>query len=275
MSGTNSHTQAAKPTHHPTWMASVRGGQRMLWADALLDERSLRRIERSVGLGFRVRAVIDGPEQNLVERFLERQQFVLPPGRRLTVFSQPAVETGYPDLVAVVWRPSVTSSWNEERLNLRPQDVQLLHLLSSSGWTDRAFLKTLFPREFERTVGRLEAADLVICRTKKCRARSLSQIFAVEQIVAVEAKVGWWRRAVEQARNNLWFSSESHVLLPEKRSFEALVAEVDASGIGVIGQLADDTSQHKEPEIQRVPASYGSWLFNEWVWRIAVHQEQI
>jgi len=267
----------------PSWTSAGRGAKRSFWADAVLDERLAPHLKNAVGLGFRVRTRVVGPEQDLVDQFLSTQEFHLPPGRQLTVIPHPAVETGFPDLVAVVWRPSTTRNWKRERLALLPQDIQLLHLLSSAGWADRSFLSTLFPRGFRQSIDRLVAADLLIVGATKCRSRSLKHTFAVEQIIAVEAKVTWWRRAVEQARNNLWFSSESHVLLPEKRSIGALVAEIETLGIGVLGQLTADTNLHKEPEIhlhkepeiQRVPASYGSWLFNEWVWRIAVHQEQV
>jgi len=259
----------------PTWMAAARGSRRALWGDSLLDDVSGQELEKVVGLGFRLRTRVVGPEQELVDQFLSQQVFCLPPGRRLLVIPQPAVETGFPDLVAVVWRPSATKDWKRERLALVPQDIQLLHLLSSTGWTQLDFLGTLFHRGFHQSLDRLAAADLILVGSNKCRSRSLKQTFAVERIIAVEAKVAWWRRAVEQARNNLWFSSESHVLLPEKRSMRSLVAEIDTLGIGVLGQRAEDTSQHKEPEVQRVPASYGSWLFNEWAWRIAVHQERI
>jgi hypothetical protein len=259
----------------PIWMSGTRGSSRALWGDALLDEKLVQHLEEPVGLGFRLRAQAVGPEQQLVDQFLSQQEFRLPPGRRLTVIPQPAVETGFPDLVAVVWKPSATAYWKRDRLKLIPQDIQLLHLLSCIGWTDLMFLKTLFRRGLYQSLDRLGAADLILVGTHKCRSRTLKNIFAVERIIAVEAKISSWRRAVEQARNNLWFSSESHVLLPEKRSISSLIAEVDTFGIGVLGQFKDGTNQHRKPEVQQVPTSYGSWLFNEWVWRIAVHQEQI
>jgi len=37
----------------------------------------------------------------------------------------------------------------------------------------------------------------------------------------------------------------------------------------VIGFENDRVAQVYEPAIRAVPLSYGSWLFNEWTWRIA------
>jgi len=38
---------------------------------------------------------------------------------------------------------------------------------------------------------------------------------------------------------------------------------------GVLGFEHDRVAQVYEPAIRAVPLSYGSWLFNEWTWRIA------
>jgi hypothetical protein len=42
-----------------------------------------------------------------------------------------------------------------------------------------------------------------------------------------------------------------------------------ALGVGVIGFEYDRVAQVYEAAIRAVPLSYGSWLFNEWTWRIA------
>ncbi len=258
----------------PAWVTGVSGTHRLLWADALVGDREVHKIKHKVGLGFRNRASVDGPEQELVNAFLESEEFKLQRGRQLTVFSQPAVETGYPDLVAVVWRPKVARTWNQERLKLQRQDLKLLHLLTATGWVERSFLKGLYPKGLKQSLRRLELSDLVICRTHKCRARSLNKIFAVEQIVAVEAKVSSWRKATEQASNNLWFSSQSYILLPGDRLHHNLLNEVKPLKVGVLGQEVDGIMPKKEAATQPVPTSYCSWVFNEWVWRIGIYRGQ-
>lgn len=261
-------------SNSPAWVTGVSGTHRLLWADALVGDRAVHKIRHKVGLGFRNRASIDGPEQELVNAFLEREEFKLQRGRQLTVFSQPAVETGYPDLVAVVWRPKVARTWNQERLKLQRQDLKLLHFLTATGWVERSFLKDLYPKGLKQSLRRLELSDLVICRTHKCRARSLSKIFAVEQIVAVEAKISSWRKATKQASNNLWFSSQSYILLPSDRLHHNLLSELNPLKVGVLGQGEDGIMQKKEAATQPVPASYCSWVFNEWVWRIGIYSGQ-
>ena len=220
-------------------------------------------------LGVRFRGAVVGPEQVLVASFLAVVKTRLSPGRTLTVFAQPSIETGFPDLVAVVWRSEIAQSWSAERERLRATDLRLLHLLATNGALDLAFLGEVFQRGLHGMLTRLEEAGVVAVGRSKCRAQSPSRIFAVERIIAVEAKVSATQRALEQAGANTWYSSESHALLPRPRAGERMKDVASALGVGVLGFEHDRVAQVYEPAIRAVPLSYGSWLFNEWTWRIA------
>ena len=201
-------------------------------------------------------------------RFLETQVFQVPRGRTLSVFMQPALDTGFPDLVAVVWRVSGVPAWPAERAALRREDVCLLHLLGAHGWFDLATLKRIFPRRLTGSLCRLEAAGLLLRGRCKVRARAMRDIFVVEQIVSIEAKVATTRRLMVQARNNVWFSSESYALLPVRRAASSTLDRAAEYGIGILGHVDEQTRMFSRPAAQSVPSSYGSWLFNEWVWRL-------
>ena len=86
------------------------GGRRLstsvAWSDFLVDPANGHSSSEG-GLGLRFRGPVAGPEQMLVETFLNTATIRLPPGRSLTVFAEPAIDTGFPDLVAVVWRIEV------------------------------------------------------------------------------------------------------------------------------------------------------------------------
>jgi hypothetical protein len=116
---------------------------------------------------------------------------------------------------------------------------------------------------------RLEEAGVVTVGKDKCRARSTSSIFAVERIIAIEAKVSATQRALEQACANTWFSSESHALLPRPRTAERLMGVASSLGVGLLGFEDDRVAKVCEASVRAVPLSYGSWLFNEWTWRVA------
>lgn len=240
------------------------GGRDVTWAKALVRGRG----RRSVGLGLRFRNSIPGPEQRLVEEFLDNQVFRLPRGSRLTVFAQPALATGFPDIVAVVWRESRTRHWSEDRHALRAQDVRLIHALHALGWTELTFLQTVFPNGLEASLRRLEAARLITRRQHKCRARPTHKTFAVEMLVSIEAKITARERLLEQAAQNAWFSSESYALVPEGRAVEWAVRQACGLGVGVLSHGEAGTEVLATSRRRDVPASYASWLFNEWVWRL-------
>ncbi len=61
--------------------------------------------------------------------------------------------------------------------------------------------------DLRRAVTALEAAGLISETTRRVRARSLNDIFLARQIIAIEAKMTDWRRAIEQAIANTWFAS--------------------------------------------------------------------
>jgi hypothetical protein len=244
------------------------------WSECVVDA-SRNGVKRPGNLGVRFRGTVAGPEQVLIEAFLQVAKTPLGPGRRLTVFAQPAIETGFPDLVAVVWRSKTARSWVAERERLRAMDLRLLHLLATNGAIDLLFLRKVFQRGLHGMLSRLEEAGAVAIGKSKCRAQSSSQIFAVERIIAVEAKVSATQRALEQAGANIWYSSESHALLPTPRTCERLRVGASALGVGVMGFDHNGLAQVHEASVRAVPLSYGSWLFNEWTWRIAREQGAI
>jgi len=220
-------------------------------------------------MGLRFRSPVAGPERDLVLAFLSTATVQLRSGRSLTVFVEPAIDTGYPDLVGIVWRSDVARRWSFERERLSAADLRLLHLLATKGALELSFLREVFQHGLNGMLTRLEEAGVVSVGTTRCRARSLKSIFAVEHIVAIEAKVSATQRAIKQACANTWFSSESHALLPQSRTGERLKGMAGSLGVGMLGLKRGRVAQVFAASIRAVPLSYGSWLFNEWTWRIA------
>jgi hypothetical protein len=206
-----------------------------------------------------------GPEQDLVDWFLELHSVRPRKGEQLTIFREPRLPSGFPDLVVVVWKESVAAKWGAERRNITAADLRLMQHLTTAGPANLPHLKSLFGLDTERSLGRLEASDMVILRKDKWRARALSRTFAVRRIVAIEAKVAEWRAALDQAFINTWFTSESYVLVPAIPKGASLLETALQHGIGV---LSKETPGLVERRVSQ-PRSYASWLFNEWTWRLA------
>jgi DUF1365 family protein len=107
-------------------------------------------------------------------------------------------------------------------------------------------------------------ADLISTRGSFVTARPLGKIFAARHIIAVEAKIKNWRKALQQAVANLWFASHSYILLPPLRTLNRVVKEAKKFGVGVLVFDGKKTKMVFRPKRQQIPISYGSWLISEW-----------
>lgn len=212
-----------------------------------------------------------GPENAMVDSFVDNLPVKTPVGCATTVFREPKLASGFPDVVAVTWHRATAAQWTEDRRQLRSADARLIHLLASHGPTHEDLLRTWMGRAVVGGLERLQSAGLV--RAAKggiWRATSVREAFAVRRIVAFEAKISDWRTALEQASLNLWFASESYVVLPQlPRSAEAFkLATVFGVGIWIAGALAPALSFKARRQAQ--PVSFASWLFNDWAWQGAL-----
>jgi hypothetical protein len=217
-----------------------------------------------LGPSFRRRQV--GPEDELVDWFLDNLPVRIPRGSRATVFREPRLQSGFPDIVITIWNVKATESWVPERADLTNRDIRVMHHIGQRGACSSTELQSLFSDRIAPCIERLLAAEMVRPRKDVWVARSLAKAFAVRRIIAIEAKMTDWAVALEQAHLNTWFASESYVLLPHVRRREKVVAEATAAGIGVWSR-EDGKVQPPTSEPTPMPRSYASWLFNEWAWR--------
>ena len=220
--------------------------------------------------GARFRRKRPGPELDLVESFLRTRPLHafgrFPRGCRATVFREPRLESGFPDLVIVVWREKITYDWRSERVSLDPHDLRLMHFLHKTRSAREDELVACFGRGAIASIGRLYGAAMIRPRGAAWTPCALRCSFATSKIIAVEAKVGKWTQVLNQAFLNTWFASKSYVLVPHLPSLPQL-AEAQRLGIGVC------SLDHREPlqvaSESRLPRSYASWVLNDWAWRYA------
>ena len=218
------------------------------------------------GLGLSFRKCRPGPEQELVDWFLRECPFRTPRGTELTVFCQPQLESGCPDIVLVLWSTAAVEKWDHRRSDLTRDDIRVLHYLYSTGPSTIEDLRATFGRKVVTAIERLASARTVRRLHGKWRARSLAASFAVRRIVAIEAKIGKWAQAVHQAALNTWFASDSCVLVPRVPRGAELLDQASDLGIHVLTR-SDPNPVGKLSGTADLPRSYVSWLFNEWAWR--------
>lgn len=214
------------------------------------------------------RTSTQGPELDVVRAFLERGVAKVRPNTQVSVFCEPLLETGYPDIVVVHWQRSRAEAWPAARADLTADDIKLLQFLTAAGSVLRAeFLPGRSPGRRARSLDRLAAADVVRISPRWIRCRSLREIFAVSRIIALEAKISDWRKGLRQAFLNTWFASESFLLLPHVPGRSQVMAEAQRVGVGVVDATQRLTAPHLAARRDRLPRSYASWLFNEWAWQ--------
>lgn len=211
----------------------------------------------------RSRKPTPGPEAELLEAALSCSGW---PAAAPVVFREPQMPTGFPDLVAVVLREQALLL-NATRWCLREEHLRLLHHVYAVRRTTEDQISALLrlkPARLSALLGDLEDSQLVRRRSQRVSSRALADIFVARRIIAVEAKIRDWRGALAQAIANTWFASHSYILLPAK-SWRTTVAEHASShGIGVIIFDGRTTSVALRARGHPIPASYGSWLVNEW-----------
>ena len=116
-------------------------------------------------------------------------------------------------------------------------------------------------------------AGLVGYSAGSWRSRALSEIFAVQRLIAIEAKIDDWKTGLQQAVRNTWFASESYLLLERVVNREPLLSEALQFGVGVVCRDQPLDSAEARARHEQIPSSYASWLFNEWCWRLAIQEK--
>jgi hypothetical protein len=221
---------------------------------------------------FPLRAIRQGPESTLVESFIKSLDLPLRKGHRQTLVREPSLLSGYPDLVAVQWSEATATHWNSERNKLTTNDVRLAQLLHGSGSLDEATLQKLSGAKYRLALSRLERVGIVRCQNARWRLTNIRSIFSVRRIVSFEAKTEANAKVLEQAALNKWFASMSYALLPMIPSLDFRERAV-ALGVG-IWIVGHSTPFIRAPLANTQPASYASWLFNEYVCGIAASRQR-
>lgn len=221
---------------------------------------------RSSEVGVRMRSPKLGVEEDLISDFLEDFQMKIPRGTIATVFREPWLECGCPDIVIVIWKPNLTKTWCSAREPLSNEDFKILQYLHWTDTNDFDSIISRFGNRASKSISKLVDANLVLRQKKGLKPRTLNISFAIERILAVEAKVSSWRSALDQAIRNHWFATDSCVLWPtsaQSNAFECAATEADVD----ILTLDEPEYNFQDKSVLRYPKSYASWQFNEWVWR--------
>lgn len=226
------------------------------------------RNSRELGTYFRARR--PGLEAGLIKSFLRKFPYAPRANCRLTVFHEPRMATGVPDIVAVIWDSRTVSAWRGSRPLLTPRQLRLLHLLVEHGPSTQELLNNVFGRGIVSDLEVLSVAGMVHKASEVWKPRALHKIFAVREIIAIEAKMDDWSTAILQASANTWFASLSCILVPHLPKGAPVLDRARLRGLGVWTHDNGTPVPSLKPKRRPLPRSYGSWLLNEWIYRLVV-----
>lgn len=216
------------------------------------------------------RTVTQGEEYELVKQFIDYYclQFMRNNKKtNLAVFVEPRLSSGFPDIVFASYLPSIERTWSSARKLLGTNDLKVLsHLILKGGVGGGHLQSTLKLPEGQTLLSleRLMDAKLVSYRNKKWTARELRDVFSIDKLVSVEAKINNISKAMEQSLINTWFASHSYALTNVSNPQPGTLKAFSRQGLGLYCKRKSFQRVIKAPELS-LPSSYLSLKFNEWI----------
>ena len=191
--------------------------------------------------------------------------------KRAAIFIEPQLDTGYPDIVVAEFNAIPQLQWNSIRNSLNATDIKILFYIQTRGASEIYGLqKTLgFSRELlQKSLLKLSECGLVYLSSQYTNVRpvSLESYCRVNKVISIEAKIDKWNEAIRQAGNNIWFSTESYILMNKASCSDSIQKACRERGIGIIlvnGKVETILSS----KCRKFPVSYASLQFNEWILR--------
>lgn len=181
------------------------------------------------------------------------------------LFREPELPTGCPDVVVVYSSRSTMKSAGRPALS--EETLRLLHHIHRNPGVSVVDVTSdlcLSMSRLGKTIDALLAREFIHIDGGGLWPEPRPHVFPVRSIIAIEAKMRDWRRALDQATANTWFASESFVLLPRRNCFDGIAAEAEQRGVGVLSYDGAGVEVVLPARVLPIPSSYGSWLFNEW-----------
>ena len=225
-------------------------------------------------LGINSRPITEGEEFDMVKEFIDfkKDSFKPTSTKNLAVFIETKINDAYPDIVFAEYNPCRYEHWSTSRNNLSTADLKILHFMySKRNVTSQRLIKEL-SIQYKTLLLSLEAlldAKLIVRKDGYWVIQNRADIFGVKRIEAVEAKIGKWNVAMQQAIINKAFASESFVLSKRKREPDSdVVQRMSTFGIGIYLYDSEQFSCFAPARLNRFPSNYNSIYLNECIGRI-------
>lgn len=232
-------------------------------------------------IGYVARTTTQGEESKMVEQYIDFlvNKYNGLQKKSAVIFIEPQIESGYPDIVVVEFFPNhdMSVNWNVNRSKLTHSDMKILFHICISKHSSVSTIRDMLgftESDIIKSLTRLAEFGLIrLSKTKRSVQNvSVQRFCSVCKIISIEAKIDKWSKAIRQAEQNIWFSTESYILMNKCNCTQSIMQVCKERGIGIL--LINGRMQRALPSERRTfPVSYGSILFHEWIQRY-LHMER-
>lgn len=237
------------------------GKQHILFSGTMLD------------INYVARTSTAGKEFDMVMNYVDSliRKYEKLKRKKAAIFIEPQLDTGYPDIVVVEYSSTPELEWTTSRNSLSSTDIKILFYVQTHGRCTLYDLESKlgFSKEtIQKTVLKLSKCGLIYSypKSNSVRAVQLKSYCRISKIISIEAKIDKWSEAIRQAGNNIWFSTESYVLMNKDSCSDSIQTACREQGLGII--LVNGTTKTILSSSRRdFPVSYASLQFNEWILR--------
>lgn len=214
-----------------------------------------------------------GAELEMVKKYISflKKKYSCLKTKKAAIFLEPQLDTGYPDIVVVEFSSFPTIGWNKARSNLNLNDIKILFYIQIYKMTTFYNIQKVlgFSEDaIKKSINKLFKCNLIYCskNNKKIRAIYLKSYCRINKIISIEAKIDKWNDAIRQAENNIWFSTESYIMMNKANCSVSIKNACQKRGIGII--LMDGVIKTAlKSDKRKFPVSYASLQFNELILR--------
>lgn len=224
-------------------------------------------------IGYIARTTTKGSEFDMVNQYIDYivKKYKMLERKNIAIFIEPQIDTGYPDIVIVEYYENTKDIWNENRTKLSSKDMKVLFEIQNRKNISIVNLCSLLgfsEIEMKKIVIRLHQCNLIhLSKTQEyIRNVQLSAYCRIKKIISIEAKIDKWSEAIRQASHNVWFSTESYILMNKENCNQEIIDKCKKQGLGII-LVNGKVIQVLDSEKRTFPVSYSSLIFNEWLQR--------
>lgn len=226
-------------------------------------------------IGYYARTTTQGPEYEMVKKYINYliAKYSKLKKKKAAIFIEPQLESGYPDLVVIEYHNLPDVEWLSIRDTLNSADFKILFFIQThSSLAIDDIIETLgFSYESTiKSLQKLKSSGLIKYneKSKKINHIKLSSISRINKIIAIEAKIDKWSAAIRQASNNIWFSTESYILMNKETCSPSVIELCKSTGTGVL-LINGKIKKVLTSDVRPFPVSYASLQFNEWLLKCA------